>query len=124
MNWIKVHGKALGALVIAIGVTVQAALSGDGHVSGEEGFQIAVSAATALGVYLVPAVPQWPWMKTAQAALLAGVTAAGSYAVDGWSSADTMATVLAALGVLVVGVLPAESTIRPNGIAPVRAYRG
>lgn len=109
MGWFQKYGKTVGAFLVAVLVTVQAALSGDGHVSGEEAFQIAVSAATALGVYLVPAVPQWPWMKTAQAALLAAVTAAGSYAVDGWSSADTAALVLAVLGVIVVGVLPTDT---------------
>lgn len=108
MSWFQKYGKTVGAAAIAVVVALQAALSGDGHISGEEGFQIATAVATAIGVYLVPAVPQWPWMKTAQAALLAAVTAGGSYLLDGISSADVAAIALAVLGVLVVGALPTD----------------
>ncbi len=109
MSFMAKYGKAVGALVIAMLVALQAALSGDGHVSGEEGFQIATAFATAVGVYLVPAVPQWPWMKTAQAVLLAAVTAGGSYLLDGFSPADVTAIALAVLGVVVVGILPTDT---------------
>lgn len=117
--WSK-YGKAVAQVLMAalvVGVTVT---SGDGHVSDEEKFQIAVAVTSAIAVYLVPAVPEWPWMKTALAAMLVGLQLTGSVALDGVSTNDLFVIGAAVLGFLLTGVAPANteqrhvSTTHPN----------
>ena len=102
------YGKSLVALAIAALTTLASALT-DGHVTTVEGIQVAVAVATAAGVWLVP-INNWPWMKTAVAALLAVLTLAVTLIADGHlSGADAVNLALAALGVLGVHVAPARS---------------
>lgn len=112
-DWISDRGKALGAVMIGVLVVLASATSGDGRISGEEWFQIVMAGGTAVSVYLVPTLPAWSWLKPGMAAVLVAMEAAASYAIDGWSVNDTINVALAALGVLVVGVLPAQNWGQP-----------
>lgn len=107
------YAKTLVALAVA-GLTVLASALTDGYISTGEGVQIAVAVTTATSVYLVPNVPQWPWLKTAIAAVLAALNLATTLITDGLSSAEMVNLVLAALGVLMVYAWPN----RPDPAAP------
>ncbi len=111
--WVK-YGKTIAALVIAALTAVQAALS-DGHVTTQEGVQIAIAVVTAAGVYLVPAVPRWPWVKTAIGVLLAALNVMTTLIIGGISSGDLVEIALAALTALGVAASPARS----ESVAPV-----
>jgi hypothetical protein len=109
--WSK-YGKAVASVFAALLAVIASVTSGDGHISDEEKFQIAIAVATAISVYLVPAVPEWPWMKTAVAALLAGLVAASSLVVDGWSINDTVNVLIAVVGVILVALSPTDTVQR------------
>jgi hypothetical protein len=106
------YGKALAQVLMAVLVVGAAVTTGDGHVSGEEWFQITIAAGSAVSTYLVPAVPEWPWMKTAIAAVLAGVTTAGSVALDGVSTNDVIVIAIAVFGLAVTAIAPANTEQR------------
>lgn len=106
------YGKALAQVAMALLVAAITVTTGDGYVSDEEKFQLAVAFAGAIGTYLVPAVPEWPWMKTAVAALLVGVQTAGSVALDGLSTNDVLVIAAAVLGLILTGVSPANTEQR------------
>lgn len=111
--WSK-YGKALAQILMALLVIGASVTSGDGHVSGEEWFQVAIASGSAVSVYLVPAVPEWPWMKTAIAAVLAGVTFAGSVALDGLSTNDIINIGIAVFSVGLTALAPARSDLTPS----------
>lgn len=111
--WSK-YGKAVAQILMALLVVGASVTSGDGHVSGEEWFQVAIATGSAVSVYLVPAVPEWPWMKTAVAAVLAGVTFAGSVALDGLSGNDIINIAIAVFGVALTGLAPANTEQRQD----------
>jgi hypothetical protein len=90
---------------------VQAALS-DGRISDVEGVQIAIAGTNAGLIYLVPNVPRWPWSKTLLASFLAALQLLTSLIIDGVSSADMSALLLAGLLVL-SGVAPSRSELPP-----------
>lgn len=105
----RTYGKAIVALAIA-GLTALASALTDDHVTAQETVQIAIAATTAASVWLVPAVPQWPWMKTAVAALLAALNVAVTAILGGISGEEWVNIALAALGVLGVSAAPALTT--------------
>jgi hypothetical protein len=107
MIWTR-YGKALTAVALALVTALHVTLS-DGHVTQAEAVQVAIAAATATSVWLVPNVPQYPWAKTLVAMVLAVLNAATALIVDGISSADWAALILAVLTVATVGAAPAES---------------
>ena len=115
---IHTYGKALVALLFAA-LTVLASALTDGHVTPAEGIQIAISVATAAGVWLAPNLPRWPGVKTALAALLAALNLAVTLIDGGLTSAEVANLVIAGLAVLGVGVTPAQST-PPVPVAPLR----
>lgn len=106
------YGKAIAQVIMAVLVVGAAVTTGDGHISDEEKFQLAVAFASAISTYLVPAVPEWPWMKTAVAAIMAGVTTAGSVALDGVSTNDVIVIVIAIFGVGLTAIAPANTEQR------------
>jgi len=108
------YGKSLVAVLAAALTVAYGALSGDQHIDPEEGVQIAIAAATAVGVFLVPLVPQYRWAKTGVAAVLAVLQVLTTVILGGLDSNEWIAVVLAALTVLGVGVAPAVSG---NGVA-------
>jgi hypothetical protein len=101
------YGKTIAAALVLIVTAAQAALS-DGHLTQVEGVEIAIAATNAGLIYLVPNVPRWPWSKTILAAILAVLQLATSLIIDGISSADLSALVLAALLAL-SGAAPSRS---------------
>jgi hypothetical protein len=111
---IRKYGKALAAVAGAALTVAYGALSGDQHIDPEEGVQISIAAATAVGVYLVPLVPEYRWAKTAVAAVLAVLQVLATVILGGLDSNEWIALLLAALTVLGVGVTPAVSD---NGVA-------
>lgn len=125
--FLKRYGKAIAA-VVGAGLTVAyGALNGDQHIDPQEGVQIAIAAATAVGVYLVPLAPQYRWGKTAVAAVLAVLQVLATVILGGLDGSEWIALVLAALTVVGVGVAPAVSD---NGVtagavkAPLPPVRG
>jgi hypothetical protein len=113
------HGKSIVAFAVAVLTAVSTAAAG-GHLGATEKVQVAVAVASAVGVYLVPAVPQWPWMKTAVAGLLAALNLAVSLLANqhGLASADYINLVIAALGVVAVHIAPAMSATAKPAVAP------
>lgn len=108
------YGKAAAAVVGAALVVAYGALTGDQHIDPEEGVQIAIAGATAVGVYFVPLAPQYKWGKTAVAAVLAVLQVLATVILGGLEPHEWIALVFAALTVLGVGAAPAVSD---NGVA-------
>lgn len=111
------YGKSIAAALVAVATAVQAALSDSltgGRITQIEGVQIAIAVVNALLVWLVPNLPRWPFMKTALAAVLAALQLATSLIVDGVSSADVTALVIAALMVIAPAAAPARSDPNPT----------
>lgn len=107
-----VYGKSIAAALVVVVTAVQAVLSDsvtNGRITQVEGVQIAIAVANASLVWLVPNMPQWPWMKTALAAVLAVLQLSTGLIVDGISSADVSALIIAALMVLAPAAAPALS---------------
>lgn len=102
------YGKAIVAVAVAAVTALQAGLSDD-HLSPQEVVQVLVAVATAVGVWLVPTAPAWPWAKTAIAVVLAVLGAVETLVVGGPTSGDWTGIVLAALMALGVSAAPAVS---------------
>ncbi|WDZ87175.1 hypothetical protein [Micromonospora cathayae] len=117
------YGKAIAAVVGAILVASYAALGGDNHIDAEETVQIAIAAATAIGVYLVPLAPQYRWAKTAIAVVLAVLQALTTTVLGGLDAGEWIVLVLAALTAAGVTFAPAVSgngIASKNPVAPAR----
>lgn len=112
-RWLKRYGKAIAAVVGAALMVAYGALSGDQRVEQEEAVQIAIAAATAVGVWLVPLAPQYRWGKTAVAVVLAVLQALTTVILGGLDANEWIALALAGLTVVGVGVTPAVSA---NGV--------
>ncbi|MDG4790361.1 hypothetical protein O7626_31330 [Micromonospora sp. WMMD1102] len=111
---IRKYGKALAAVAGAALVAAYGALNGNQHVDPEEGVQIAIAAATAVGVYLVPLAPQYRWAKTAVAVVLGVLQVLATSILGGLDGQEWIALLLAGLTAAGVGFAPAVSD---NGIA-------
>ncbi|MFG3709227.1 hypothetical protein ACGF7U_31475 [Micromonospora sp. NPDC047670] len=105
---LRTYGKAWAALAIALLTALAAALT-DNRLTAPEGVQIAIAVTTAGGVWLVPIVPQWPWVKTGIAMLLAVLNLAVTLITDGITFAEAVNLALAGLGVLGIAAAPAHS---------------
>lgn len=114
---IKRYGPALVAVFFAALTALAAALT-DNRIDPTEGVQIAIQATTVAGVWLVPAIPSWPHLKTGIAVVLAVENAAIAYIVDGFTGAELVNLVLAGVGVIAVRLTPP-----PDPSAAVRAMR-
>lgn len=119
--FLKKYGKAIVAVIGAALTVAYGALNGDQHIDPEEGVQIAIAGSTAVGVYLVPLVPEYRWAKTAVAAMLAVLQVLATVILGGLDQSEWIALVLAALTVLGVGVAPAVSD---NGVGSSRTIDG
>lgn len=108
------YGKAIAAVVFAILTAAQVYLGGDNRIDSEEWVQLGIAGASAIGVYLVPLAPEYPWAKTAVAVLLAVLQALATVVLGGLDANETLVLVLAGLTALGVGVAPAVSN---NGAA-------
>ncbi|MEO3745021.1 hypothetical protein [Plantactinospora sp. B5E13] len=111
---IRKYGKALAAIAGAALTVAYGALSGDQRIEADEAVQIAIAAATAIGVYLVPLTPQYRWAKTAVAVVLSVLQVLATVILGGLDSNEWIALLLAALTVAGVGAAPAVSS---NGVS-------
>jgi hypothetical protein len=102
------YGKATVATIVAA-LTVASSALLDRHIDAGEGVQIASAAATAVMVWYVPLLPGVPAVKTVTAMILAILGAATTLIVGGLDASEITNLVLAGLGVLLVGVAPAQS---------------
>lgn len=104
------HGKSIVAFLYAVAVAALPQLTGDRNVDAAELVAIAIAITAAVATYLVPLAPSMPGIKTAVAAVLAGLQVAATLILDGTLATDDVlliaATVLGALG---IAVAPAES---------------
>lgn len=118
MSEIRDHGKAIAAVAAFVLSAIVSSLT-DQRVDASEGVQIAIALVTAVGVYLVTDTPRYRWQKTAVAFALAGLNVAASVITDGVTTAEWLNIVIAALGVLMIGVAPA----RVEDVSNIRAAR-
>lgn len=108
-NFLQRFGKAVAAVVSAALIVASSAVS-DGHINAGEAVQIATAAAGMVMVWFVPNLPSVPGVKTGTAIILAVLNAAAAYVVDGHlDTGEVINLVIAGLGVLLVGVAPAQS---------------
>lgn len=96
------YAKALVA-VLAAGLTVLVSVMSDGAVSTTEWVQVAIAVVSAIGVYVVPNIPEFPYTKTIVASLLAGLNLVVAALSDGTISQSEWVNIglaiLAAAGV-------------------------
>jgi hypothetical protein len=104
------YGKALAALLFA-GLTAAASALTDEHITAPETIQVVIAVFTAGGVWLAPITPQWPWMKTAIAALLAGLNVTVAVIVGGLTAGELVNIGIAVVGVLAVAKSPGQSEV-------------
>lgn len=117
-------GKATAAVVVAALTLVSSALT-DGHIDAGEGVQIAIATASAVVVWYVPNLPAAgaKGVKTGVNILLAVLNASLAYLVGGLDMGEIVNLVIVGLGVIVVGVVPAESIgddLVPRAVAAAR----
>lgn len=110
------YGKAIAAVILAVVTALQAALP-DQLVNNTEWMQIIIAFATALSVWIVPVIPQWPWAKTAIGLVLTGLNVILTFVVDGWQATDLVPCILAIVTALAVTFTPAVSETRPPTVA-------
>lgn len=96
------YAKALVA-VLAAALTFLVSAMSDGNITNVEWTQLAIAAVTAVGVYVAPNIPEFPYTKTIVAALLAGLNLVVSALSDSTITTSEWLNiglaVLAALGV-------------------------
>lgn len=115
------YGKAWAAIAYAVAVAIQAA-AGDRHVSPVEWVQIAIAAATAVGVYMVPITSSYKWAKTAVAMVLAMLQALAT-ALLGPHAGDWVTILITTVGAGLVWLAPA-TTVNPSGTGDVSVPLG
>lgn len=86
MKW-STHGKLFVLVAMAILLQLRSALLGDQHVSAGELVQVIIALVMAANTWLVPNLPQWPWLKQAVIGIMAIsellVTAATNWHITG-----------------------------------------
>lgn len=105
------YGKAIVATIAMFATGIQAYVS-DGHVTEQEGVQVAIALFTAVSVWLVPALA-YPWMKTAVAVVLGVLNVLTTLIVGGIGGGDITIMLVAAATALGVGAAPAKSNPPP-----------
>jgi hypothetical protein len=108
----RTYGKSLAQLLTAVLIVVASAIS-DSHVTAAEAVQIVIAFASAGTVYLAPNLPQYRWVKTGLACLLAAAMAAAALVTDGLTGSELVNIVIAGIGVLVTGAAPSVSDTKP-----------
>jgi hypothetical protein len=104
------HGKSWIAFLYAVAVVLLPLFTGDRHVDPAEAVAIAIAITTAVATYLVPLAPSMPGIKTAVAAMLAGLQVVATVILDGaLDSNDILLVAATVLGTLGIAVAPAES---------------
>lgn len=114
------YGKALISLGGAVVIAAWQGLSGDHHIDVREGAVTVIAFGNALIVYLVPLMPDKPWLKTAAGAIVAGATALSAVALGGLSYDELTVVgiaVLQALGIKFGPAISDNGTEAPAGFA-------
>jgi len=104
--------RAYAKLILAIigaGVMALYGFLDDNHVSMDEWIKIAIATALAIQVYLVPVTPEWPWMKTAIACLLAALNVLVIVIVGGVNAQELIEILIAVGTAGGVAIAPAIS---------------
>ena len=104
--------RAYGKLVLAVLGAAVFTLYGfldDGHLSTDEWIKIAIAVVLAINVYVVPVTPEWPWMKTAVACVLAALQVLVVVIVGGVSAQEIVEIVIAVGTAAGVAIAPAIS---------------
>lgn len=102
------YGKAVVSIVAAVALALYNFLNDD-HVSSEEWVQICIAFTVAINVYLVPLTPEWPWMKTAVAAVTSLLNALVIVIVGGLTQQEILTLIIAILTPAGVAMAPAVS---------------
>jgi hypothetical protein len=102
------YGKALVSVIAAVALTLYTFLN-DNHISAEEWVQVCIAFTVAINVYLVPLTPEWPWMKTAVAAVTSLLNALVIVIVGGLDQQEILTLVIAVLTPFGVAMAPAVS---------------
>ncbi len=105
------YGKTVIAALFAFLTAIQALVS-DGHVTQQEGVQIAIAAVTAVSVYFVPMFG-YPAAKTIVAVILAALNVLTTAIVGGLDAGDFTGILIAGLTAIGVASAPARSVPRP-----------
>lgn len=108
-RFLRKYGKALLSLAGAAGIAAWQGLSGDHHIDVREGAVTAMAFGNALIVYLVPLMPDKPWLKTAAGALVAGATALAAVGLGGLDYDEMTVVGIAVLQALGIKFGPAVS---------------
>lgn len=121
----KKYAPAIVAILFAALTAAAAALT-DGRVDQVEWVQIAIQGTTVAGVWLVPAIPAWPNLKTGIAVVLAMENGLIAVITDGLTTAEIVNLVLAGLGVVALRLTPPPviSLTSASGYAGVRRTPG
>lgn len=101
----KRYAPAFVAVLFAVLTAVAAALSDD-RIDNVEWIQVAIQGTTVAGVWLTPAIPRWPHLKTGIAMVLAIENLAITVITDGITGAEWVNLLLAGLGVIAVRLTP------------------
>ncbi len=112
----RVYGKAIVATAAMFATGIQAYVS-DGHITQQEGVQVAIALFTAFSVWLVP-VLAYPWMKTAIAVVLGVLNVLTTLIVGGISTGDITIMIVAAATAVGVGIAPVPPTPPAPPTAP------
>jgi hypothetical protein len=110
----RAYAKAIIAVLLAVAMTAYTYFN-DNHLSTYEIVLILIAGVTAISVYIVPLVPEWPWVKTAIGAILAALSVFTTITVNG-ASINTQGWIEVAIAVataLGIGIAPA---ISHNGV--------
>lgn len=103
------YGKAIASIGYAGLTAAYAIVHGGGTIDPAGWVQIGIAVATAASVYLVPLTPEYPWAKSATAAVLAALQVLATAVVGGLQVDELLMVVLAVLGALGVYIAPAGS---------------
>lgn len=114
---IGTYAKALLA-ILAAGLVVLAAAITDDDVSSPELVNVGIAIVTAIGVYLIPNLPEGRgvrgYAKGAVAFLGAALAALASFLSDGVTNAEWVLIALAALGAIGVTIVPNTTANAPG----------
>ena len=102
---LKKYGPALVAVAFALLTALAASLT-DNRVDPTEWVQVGIQGATVAGVWLVPAFPAYPLVKTGVAIVLAVLNALLAVVVDGLTGAEVVNLLIAGVGVVALRLTP------------------
>lgn len=109
MTFVRRYGKSLAAVLVLVAIAVFQKLSGDNRIEPVEWVSIAIAAVNAVGVYLVPLVPQAPWTKTAIALALSVLQVATTVILGGFGADEVLLVLITLAGAAGIAVAPAAS---------------